>query len=73
VIAFSRLQVILNDKLVVPADASGGPFSGSTAGGGVPVDCDVLLLATGISVNSAFMQPHLTDALDAQGRVKVGC
>jgi hypothetical protein len=66
------LQVVLNDRLDVPAGASGGPFSGSTKGG-VAVDCDVLLAATGISYNSSFMKQHLADALDEQGRIKVGC
>lgn len=63
-------KVLFNERVDVPAGASGGPFSGTTKGG-VQVDCDVLLAATGISVNSAFMQPHLADALDEQGRIKV--
>jgi hypothetical protein len=67
------VQVILNDKLDVPAGASGEPFTGATHGG-CQVECDVLLPATGISVNTAFMQPHLADALDEQSRIKVsGC
>jgi hypothetical protein len=68
-----HVQVILNDKLDVPAGASGGPFTGATRGG-CQVECDVLLPATGISVNTAFMQPHLGDTLDKQSRIKVsGC
>jgi hypothetical protein len=68
----NALQVVLSDRLDVPSGASGGPFSGSTQGG-VSVDCDVLLAATGISYNSSFMKPHLADALDEQGRINVRC
>lgn len=65
-----HVQVILNDRLDVPEGASGGAFTGCTRGG-CQVDCDVLLPATGITLNSSFMQPHLADALDNQGRIKV--
>lgn len=65
-----NMQVILNDRVDGAAGASGGPFTGSTRGG-VKVDCDMLLAATGITVNSDFIKPHLADALDQHGRIKV--
>jgi hypothetical protein len=64
------LQLLLGDKLEVPAGSSGGPFSGTTAAG-VAVAADVLLLATGITTNSSLVAKHLPDALDPQGHIKV--
>jgi hypothetical protein len=36
------------------------------------VAADVLLMATGITTNSSLMARQLPDALDEQGRIKVG-
>jgi hypothetical protein len=64
------VQVVLIDRADAASAAGGSPSSGNTRGGG-EVDCDVLLPATGITVNSGFIRPHLAAALDQQGRIKV--
>lgn len=67
-------QVLLNDKLPVPSGRSGplpGSFSGFTASGAA-VSADVLLVATGIHLNTGFMRPELGDALDNASKIKVG-
>lgn len=69
------LQVLLNDRLVLPAGHStAGPappsYSGTTSAG-IAVSADVLLMATGMRVNTAFMREELANALDADGRLKV--
>jgi hypothetical protein len=66
-----RPQVLLSDRVDVPASAAGCPFSGATKAG-VALAADVVLVATGIRVNSALMRQHLAETLDAHGRIKVG-
>eukprot|EP00775_Hariotina_reticulata_P002211 gene2211-2526_t len=63
-------KIMLNDKLDTQAATTGGSFQGCT-GKGVAVSCDVLLVATGIKYNSAFMKQDLADAVDEYGRIKV--
>jgi hypothetical protein len=64
------LQIILNDKLDTHGPTSDGGFKGCTAKG-VAVSGEVLLMATGIRCNSAFMKQDLADAVDEYGRIKV--
>lgn len=60
-------KVLLNDR-VDPTKISGGK---AVTKNGVEVAAEVVLLATGIRLNSAFMEPALADALDGTGAIKV--